>query len=120
MRSRSRGELLENLRRRQAELQAGMEEEEEPEEEDKQSQVDHVGLTPLFVSHQSVTRLCFDDSPSQPFTSSLVQDSPEDEPSACNESVATEPSFVDENLVFNESKRVPFFKVSSKNINTLF
>lgn len=38
------------------------------------------------------------------------QDSLEDEPSACNESVATEPSFIDENLVFNESKRLPFFK----------
>ncbi|XP_053189347.1 kinesin-like protein KIF11 [Scomber japonicus] len=34
----------------------------------------------------------------------------EEELSACNESVATEPSFIDENLVFNESKRVPFFK----------
>uniref|UniRef100_A0A8C9Z8Z8 Kinesin-like protein n=1 Tax=Sander lucioperca TaxID=283035 RepID=A0A8C9Z8Z8_SANLU len=38
-----------------------------------------------------------------------------DELSTCNESLATEPSFIDENLVFNESKRVPFFKVSSKN-----
>ncbi|TDH01623.1 hypothetical protein EPR50_G00182270 [Perca flavescens] len=37
-------------------------------------------------------------------------DSLEDEISTCNESVATEPSFIDENLVFNESKRVPFFK----------
>ncbi|XP_031164435.1 kinesin-like protein KIF11 [Sander lucioperca] len=37
-------------------------------------------------------------------------DSLEDELSTCNESLATEPSFIDENLVFNESKRVPFFK----------
>ncbi|XP_075902228.1 kinesin-like protein KIF11 isoform X2 [Nelusetta ayraudi] len=37
-------------------------------------------------------------------------DSLEEELSACNESVGTEPSFVDENLVFNESQRVPFFK----------
>ncbi|XP_054655258.1 kinesin-like protein KIF11 isoform X2 [Dunckerocampus dactyliophorus] len=36
------------------------------------------------------------------------QDSQEEE--ASNESVATEDSFVDENLVFNESRRVPFFK----------
>lgn len=43
----------------------------------------------------------------------FVQDSLEDELSTCNESLATEPSFIDENLVFNESKRVPFFKVSS-------
>lgn len=41
-----------------------------------------------------------------------VEDSLEDELSTCNESVDTEPSFVDENLVFNENKRVPFFKVS--------
>lgn len=46
-----------------------------------------------------------------------MQDSLEDELSTCNESVATEPSFVDENLVFNESKRVPFFKVSNTNIS---
>ncbi|XP_047458561.1 kinesin-like protein KIF11 isoform X2 [Mugil cephalus] len=83
VKSRSRGELLESLRRQQEELRAAMEEEEEDdddetEEEDKHSQVDH--------------------------------DSLEDEVSACNESVATEPSFIDENLVFNESKRVPFFK----------
>ncbi|KAM6922167.1 kinesin-like protein KIF11 [Lycodopsis pacificus] len=75
---RSRGELLESLRRQQEELQAAIEEEEEEEEEDKNSQVDH--------------------------------DSLEDELSTCNESLATELSFVDENLVFNESKRVPFFK----------
>lgn len=37
--------------------------------------------------------------------------------STCNESLATEPSFIDENLVFNESKRVPFFKVSSSVLN---
>ncbi|XP_074532612.1 kinesin-like protein KIF11 [Halichoeres trimaculatus] len=42
--------------------------------------------------------------------SQVDHDSLEDELSTCNESVATEPSFVDENLVFNESKRVPFFK----------
>lgn len=42
------------------------------------------------------------------------QDSLEDDLSTCNESLATEPSFIDENLVFNESKRVPFFKVRGK------
>ncbi|XP_074503183.1 kinesin-like protein KIF11 [Sebastes fasciatus] len=42
--------------------------------------------------------------------SQVDHDSLEDELSTCNESLATEPSFVDENLVFNESKRVPFFK----------
>uniref|UniRef100_UPI0037E83C87 kinesin-like protein KIF11 n=1 Tax=Semicossyphus pulcher TaxID=241346 RepID=UPI0037E83C87 len=80
VKSRSRGELLDSLRRQQEELQAAMEEEEEEEqeEEDKHSQVDH--------------------------------DSLEEELSTCNESLATEPSFIDENLVFNESKRVPFFK----------
>lgn len=46
-----------------------------------------------------------------------MQDSLEDELSTCNESVATEPSFVDENLVFNENKRVPFFKVSGTNVS---
>lgn len=45
-----------------------------------------------------------------------MQDTLEDELSTCNESLATEPSFVDENLVFNESKRLPFFKVSNKSI----
>lgn len=42
------------------------------------------------------------------------QDSLVDELSTCNESLATEPSFIDENLVFNESKRVPFFKVKNR------
>ncbi|XP_041644620.1 kinesin-like protein KIF11 isoform X2 [Cheilinus undulatus] len=80
VKSRSRGELLESLRRQQEELRAAVEEEEEhqEEEDDKHSQVDH--------------------------------DSLEEELSTCNESLATEPSFIDENLVFNESKRVPFFK----------
>ncbi|XP_071393513.1 kinesin-like protein KIF11 isoform X1 [Centroberyx affinis] len=36
-------------------------------------------------------------------------DSLEDEPT-CNDSLATEPSFIDENLVCNENSRVPFFK----------
>uniref|UniRef100_A0A665VQ08 Kinesin-like protein n=1 Tax=Echeneis naucrates TaxID=173247 RepID=A0A665VQ08_ECHNA len=40
------------------------------------------------------------------------QDSLEEELSMCKESIATEPSFIDENLVFNENKRVPFFKVT--------
>ncbi|XP_034537702.1 kinesin-like protein KIF11 [Notolabrus celidotus] len=80
VKSQSRIELLESLRRQQEELRAAVEEEEEEEEEeeDKLSQVDH--------------------------------DSLDDELSTCNESLATEPSFIDENLVFNESKRVPFFK----------
>uniref|UniRef100_A0A3Q2YCB9 Kinesin-like protein n=1 Tax=Hippocampus comes TaxID=109280 RepID=A0A3Q2YCB9_HIPCM len=42
----------------------------------------------------------------------VLQGSLEDELSTCNESVATEGSFIDENLVFNEAKRLPFFKVS--------
>ncbi|XP_053292694.1 kinesin-like protein KIF11 isoform X1 [Pleuronectes platessa] len=80
VKSQSRGELLESLRRQQEELLTAMEEdeEEELEEEDRLSQVE--------------------------------RDSLEDELSTCNESLATEPSFVDENLVFNESKRLPFFK----------
>ncbi|XP_070697514.1 kinesin-like protein KIF11 [Pempheris klunzingeri] len=82
VKSRSRGELLESLRKQQEKLQAAMEEEEDEdendEEEDQHSQADH--------------------------------DSLEEELSTCNESLATEPSFIDENLVFNESKRVPFFK----------
>lgn len=48
-----------------------------------------------------------------------MKDSLEDELSTCNESVATEPSFVDENLVFNESQRVPFFKVSTAAMRNL-
>ncbi|XP_028279012.1 kinesin-like protein KIF11 [Parambassis ranga] len=79
VKSQSRSELLESLRRQQEELWAAMEEEdEEQQQEEEHSQVDH--------------------------------DSLEDELSTCNESLATEPSFIDENLVFNESKRVPFFK----------
>ncbi|KAM7408248.1 hypothetical protein PAMA_002108 [Pampus argenteus] len=42
--------------------------------------------------------------------SQVDHDSLDEELSTCNESLATEPSFIDENLVFNESKRVPFFK----------
>ncbi|XP_008299888.1 kinesin-like protein KIF11 [Stegastes partitus] len=79
--SRSRCELLESLRRQQEELQAAMEEEEEEEEEEELEEED---------KHS--------------------QDSVEDDMSTCNESLATEPSFIDENLVFNETKRVPFFK----------
>uniref|UniRef100_A0A8C4HRJ3 Kinesin-like protein n=1 Tax=Dicentrarchus labrax TaxID=13489 RepID=A0A8C4HRJ3_DICLA len=78
IKSRSRCELLESLKRQHEQLQAAMEEEEEEEleeDDDKHSQVDHV---------------------------------------------STEPSFIDENLVFNESKRVPFFKVSGKNIECDF
>uniref|UniRef100_A0A8C4HSV7 Kinesin-like protein n=1 Tax=Dicentrarchus labrax TaxID=13489 RepID=A0A8C4HSV7_DICLA len=85
IKSRSRCELLESLKRQHEQLQAAMEEEEEEEleeDDDKHSQVDHL--------------------------------------STCNESLATEPSFIDENLVFNESKRVPFFKVSGKNIECDF
>uniref|UniRef100_A0A3Q3KYB5 Kinesin-like protein n=1 Tax=Labrus bergylta TaxID=56723 RepID=A0A3Q3KYB5_9LABR len=80
VKSRTRSELLESLRRQQEELRAAVEEEEDEQEE--LSQVDH--------------------------------DSLEDELSTCNESLATEPSFIDENLVFNESKRVPFFKKGGK------
>nr|XP_015832172.2 kinesin-like protein KIF11 isoform X2 [Nothobranchius furzeri] len=49
-----------------------------------------------------------DDKQSQPEPDSL-----EEETSKSNESLATELSF-DENLVFNESKRVPFFKKKGK------
>ncbi|XP_030298726.1 kinesin-like protein KIF11 [Sparus aurata] len=80
MKLQSRSELLESLRRQQEELQAAMEEEELDEEEEEDKH------------------------------SQVDHDSLEDELSTCNESVATEPSFIDENLVFNESKRVPFFK----------
>uniref|UniRef100_A0A3Q2YPP7 Kinesin-like protein n=1 Tax=Hippocampus comes TaxID=109280 RepID=A0A3Q2YPP7_HIPCM len=44
----------------------------------------------------------------------VLQGSLEDELSTCNESVATEGSFIDENLVFNEAKRLPFFKKARK------
>ncbi|XP_018516291.1 kinesin-like protein KIF11 isoform X2 [Lates calcarifer] len=84
VKSRRRSELLESLRRQQEALQAAMEQE-EPEEEEED-----------------------DDKHSQ-----VDHDSLEDELSTCNESLATEPSFIDENLVFNESKRVPFFKKKS-------
>uniref|UniRef100_A0A3P9P6T2 Kinesin-like protein n=1 Tax=Poecilia reticulata TaxID=8081 RepID=A0A3P9P6T2_POERE len=42
------------------------------------------------------------------------QDSLEDDLSSCSESLVAEPPFVDENLVFNESKRLPFFKKGSR------
>uniref|UniRef100_A0A8C3ARP1 Kinesin-like protein n=1 Tax=Cyclopterus lumpus TaxID=8103 RepID=A0A8C3ARP1_CYCLU len=86
-RLQSRGELLESLRRQQEELQAAINEddkEEEDEEEDRNS------------------------------NSQVDHDSLEDELSTCNESLGTEPSFIDENLVFNESKRLPFFKKGAK------
>ncbi|XP_028324559.1 kinesin-like protein KIF11 isoform X2 [Gouania willdenowi] len=73
--TRSRNELLKELRN----LQEDMVEE---EEEDKMSSVD--------------------------------PDSVEEELSTCNLSTSTEPSFIDENLVFNESHRLPFFKKKSK------
>ncbi|KAK1905957.1 Kinesin-like protein KIF11 [Dissostichus eleginoides] len=41
---------------------------------------------------------------------SLVDHDSLEDLSTCNESLATEPSFIDENLVINESRRVPFFK----------
>ncbi|KAI4786214.1 hypothetical protein KUCAC02_037274 [Chaenocephalus aceratus] len=41
---------------------------------------------------------------------SLVDHDSLEDLSTFNESLATEPSFIDENLVFNEGKRVPFFK----------
>ncbi|KAK5854325.1 hypothetical protein PBY51_015404 [Eleginops maclovinus] len=78
--SKSRVELLESMRRQQEELQAAIDEEEEENEEEEEK------------------------------NSQDDHDSLEDELSTCNESLATEPSFIDENLVFNESKRVPFFK----------
>ncbi|XP_051936738.1 kinesin-like protein KIF11 [Hippocampus zosterae] len=77
----SRTEMLENLRRQQDELKAAIKGEEP--ERDCESEDD-------------------DDKSSQ--------GSLEDELSTCNESVATDGSFIDENLVFNETKRLPFFK----------
>ncbi|TNN73566.1 Kinesin-like protein KIF11 [Liparis tanakae] len=82
VRLQSRGELLDSLSRQQEELQAAINEEGEEEEEDEE-----------------------EDKNSQ-----VDHDSLEDELSTCNESLGTEPSFIDENLVFNESKRLPFFK----------
>uniref|UniRef100_A0A3Q1FTE9 Kinesin-like protein n=1 Tax=Acanthochromis polyacanthus TaxID=80966 RepID=A0A3Q1FTE9_9TELE len=81
VKSRSRSELLESLRRQQEELQAAMEEEEEEEEE-------------------------------------LEEDDKHSQVSDRNSRLATEPSFIDENLVFNESKRVPFFKGGKKESKT--
>ncbi|KAM4606947.1 kinesin-like protein KIF11 [Polymixia lowei] len=40
----------------------------------------------------------------------VESDSLEDESSTYNDSLATEPSYIDENLVCNEKRRVPFFK----------
>ncbi len=57
IKSRSRCELLESLKRQQKELQAAMKEEEElEEEEDKHSQVDHVRSL-RFFSFASVNQL---------------------------------------------------------------
>ncbi|XP_058508009.1 kinesin-like protein KIF11 isoform X2 [Solea solea] len=81
--SRSRIELLDSLRRQQEQLLAAMEEEPEEEEEEE---------------------------PEEEEEDKHSQDSLEDELSTCDQSAATEPSFIDENLVFNECKRVPFFK----------
>ncbi|XP_068183185.1 kinesin-like protein KIF11 isoform X2 [Antennarius striatus] len=81
MKLKSRPELLENLRRQQEELRAAIQEEEEEEEDLEEDK------------HSQVER-----------------DSLEEELSTYNESLATEPSFIDENLVFNESNRRPFFK----------
>ncbi|XP_014908365.1 kinesin-like protein KIF11 isoform X2 [Poecilia latipinna] len=51
-----------------------------------------------------------DEGPEDDKQSQVDQDSLEDDFSSCSESLAAEPPFVDENLVFNESKRLPFFK----------
>lgn len=88
VKGRSRSELLECLRSQQEALQAALEEEEEEEEEGQADEEDGHSQT--------------------------GQDDCEDEPSSCNESLATE-SFIDENLVFNESERVPFFKQKKGN-----
>ncbi|XP_032364482.1 kinesin-like protein KIF11, partial [Etheostoma spectabile] len=82
--SLSRSELLESLRRRQEALQAAMEKEQQQQQEEEEEEEEE--------DHDSL----------------------EDELSAGNESLATEPSFIDENLVFNESNRVPFFKKKKK------
>lgn len=75
-------------------------------------------LLTLFHLLAGARSLLFQTEVSARFVLCGAQDSLEDELSTCNESVVTEPSFVDENLVFNESKRVPFFKVSSTNISS--
>ncbi|KAF7649356.1 hypothetical protein LDENG_00142330 [Lucifuga dentata] len=53
-----------------------------------------------------------EEEPEEEKRGQVDHDSLEDELSACNDSAATEPSssFIDENLVCNENKRVPFFK----------
>ncbi|KAM9726846.1 kinesin-like protein KIF11 isoform 2-T2 [Menidia menidia] len=86
LRRRSRRELLEILRRQQEEQEELGGGQEEALEEEEQEEEDRL-------------------SPAE-------QDSLE--ASSCNESVATEPSFIDENLVFNQSHRRPFFKKKSK------
>ncbi|XP_041865820.1 kinesin-like protein KIF11 isoform X2 [Melanotaenia boesemani] len=52
--------------------------------------------------------------------SQVEQDSLEEETSNSNESLSTEPSFMDENLVFNQTKRLPFFKKKSSKKDTKF
>ncbi|KAM9803712.1 kinesin-like protein KIF11 [Neosynchiropus ocellatus] len=78
--SRSRCELLESLRKKQVEVQTALEED-EPPGEDEEDQI-----------------------------SQADQDSLEEDLSTCSKRDATDSSFIDENLVFNESKRLPFFK----------
>lgn len=111
----SRGELLEALRRQQEDLQAALMEEEEEEQvdEERQSLLDlvryNVAPNPEQITESAPALFLFYSDCWVLF----MKDSLEDELSTCNESVGTEPSFVDENLVFNESRRVPFFKVST-------
>ncbi|XP_053731964.1 kinesin-like protein KIF11 [Synchiropus splendidus] len=85
--SRSRCELLEGLRIKQVELQTALEEEPPQEEGEEEREEDR--------------------------TSQADQDSLEDDLSMCSRRDATESSFIDENLVFNQSKRLPFFKKKS-------
>ncbi|XP_059215984.1 kinesin-like protein KIF11 isoform X2 [Centropristis striata] len=82
--ARRRSELLESVRRRQEELQAALQEEEEQQQEEEQEEEDK--------------------------RSQLEHEPLEEDVALANSSVSTEPSFIDENLVFNETKRVPFFK----------
>ncbi|XP_061692987.1 kinesin-like protein KIF11 [Syngnathoides biaculeatus] len=85
----SRAEILESLRRLKAATEA-----EEDDDHDGKSKED-------------------EDDDDDKF--SKLQDSLEDKLSTCNESAAAEESFIDENLVFNESERVPFFKKKKGN-----
>ncbi|XP_061545979.1 kinesin-like protein KIF11 [Phycodurus eques] len=88
----SRADILESLRWQQDQLKATTEEEDDHDDDDDN-----------------------DEESKEEDDDKCSQGSLEDELSACNETVAAEEPFIDENLVFNESKRVPFFKKKKAN-----